>query len=430
MVAAAISGRFSPLTDSVSRALESSRANLEVRADREAFTLDLTFPAGVWSEVRETLPAILGQRLLKGLRLDDLRAEQLRRLQELRHDPRGLALRVYWQEALTGDNGTPAEGTDSEIATVTVEDIQKFCETHFTSGNYVLGLAGNVTSEQAAALDFALQQSLPSGNRRRRVYTCAIPAGLNVRIVEVPECDDSFLMVGTGLPHGTVDTAAWVFAFASAQQAVAGASLAGLEQFVRAERGISDDVEFTTGLAVSNADGAFWKTMEASTVDYFTVAVTTKPVNAIYALRIILKELTDLNSAGLSQEALSSVHALFEKDDDSRDPVTRMQSDLQKKLIGVEIPDPVSSGQPLPLSTVRTRQMIRSAFDPRNLWVVLVTSDGKSAADAILGGTTSYLYPEWVNRHETRVLDQEYLSFRPFWEASKIRVLQAEELFR
>ncbi len=430
MVATVVTEGLSPLSDSILSFLKDKGATIEMRAEREALILDATFPPEAWLNIESILPSLLTARVLDGLPLDELRRVQLERLQELRNAPEWIARSVLWRECMPGISGMPVEGTDSALNAITLENLRRFCESHLTSGNCLVGVSGPVSANQGQDVYGAIVRALPKGEPKRPKSSVVQTAGLNVRIVELPEVDDAYLLVGAASTPDPLDSAAWVFALASVQQAAPGASTAGIDHPLRAERGLTDDVTFSTGLAHADADGAYWKTDDASVAGYFTVATRTTYVNALHTLRIMIKELTDVHTAGLTQDEMTSMYAAIDKNETTRDPADRMRSLVARKYMGIELPSPPRTGVPFPVSPARARQLMRAAFDPRNLWIVAVVPDGQMFADQILSGMTTYAYPEWVNGRDIRVKDQEYLSFRPFWQAAKVSVIRSEDLFR
>lgn len=430
MLASIVGEGISPLSDSILAAMRSKSVTIEMRAEYGTMVLDASMPADEWLHFRNTLPLLLSTRMLDGLRLDDLRTVQLERLQELRKDPEWIARAVFWRESLRGESGMPAEGTDSSFNAITVEDLKSFCESHLTSGNCLAGISGPVTAKHGQDIYDAIVQTLPKGEAKHPAASIVSATGLNVRIVELPKSQEAFLLVGTALTPGPQDSAAWVFALASAQQATPGASTAGVDYALRSQRGLTDDVAFVTQLAHADADGVYWSTDDASIAGFFTVATRVQYVNALHTLRIIIKELTDVHTAGLTQDEMTSMYAAIDKNETTRDPAHRMRSLLARKCMGIELPSTSHTGVPFPVSPARARQLMRAAFDPKNLWIIAVVPEGQKFADQILSGMSTYAYPEWVNGHEIRAMDQEYLSFRPFWQAAKIRVIRSEDLFR
>ena len=107
-----------------------------------------------------------------------------------------------------------------------------------------------------------------------------------------------------------------------------------------------------------------------------------------------------------------------------------MRSAVVRIWLGLAPQQPREQSANSRITPLRTRQAIRHAFDPRNLWVVAVVPDALKFRTEILNGATSYQYPSWVDRRELRKLDQEYLAYRPIWEAKYIKALKADELFR
>jgi len=432
MTAQALSGPYSEAGGRDLTRLRSLGATIEASAGREALVIDISCPKSNWSQVAQLVAQHLTSPTFAGLKIDELRLRQHAALDSLRHDPEGLTRAVLWAATYDGTQlAAPPMGTDSSIEAITADDLETFQSQFITNGNYHLGMAGPIRKEEASTFDSHLQESLPSGGPAKATPAGRGPSGLNVRIVELRGLQRASILVGRATDHLSEDTAASVLAMAAALHGVPGASLLGMDQFLRVERGLVEGVDVETSLIQSTRDGVTLRSSDPSRRDCFFVSVQPDPLNALFAARIIIKELTDLNSAGLSQEDIGAMHKLILQLDHPTDDATlRMREALARKWVGVnEISETKGEGALLVTSS-RSRQLIRAAFDPRDLWVIAVVPDAQRFLAEVLSGMTTYQYPPWVDLREIRHLDQEYVSFRPFWQAEKIRSLKTGELFR
>lgn len=400
-------------------------ASLSASASREALTIDCTCPKSAW---RQSASLVIEQ--LKGpkseeLPIDRLRARQHADLDSLRHDAWGLAHSVLWREHCSD---WPPPGTDSAIDSISSQQLTAFFERVLNRDNYVMGLAGPVNQEDAAQFDASLQAELPTGRAAAVVAACPRPSGLNVRIVELNGLESATVLVGVAFDHFAKDTAAEVLALVAALHGVPSATHLGMDQSLRIERGLVSGIDIETARIQSTLGGAVLRSDDPVRRDYLIVGAETDPINALYVARIVIKELTDLNTAGLSPEDIRAMDKLLGSSrGDSDDAAAQMRSLVSWKWM--EIGAYERAGYPA-ITPQLTRRAIRLSLDPLNLWVVAVVPDGQAFQAGVLSGTSVYRYPDWVDRREMRKLDQEYLSYRPFWEAKIITVLNAEELFR
>ncbi|HWO58016.1 MAG TPA: insulinase family protein [bacterium] len=430
MMAALLSEPYSPAADSTLGQLRDHGVTIRAACEREVFTIDVECPPSVWAAALPLLARHLGPQTLEGLRLDELRLQQHAMIEKLRHDPLALSRAVFWSAVYPEGPGGLAAGTDRGVEQVSVENLRTFRATFLSNANVYAGLAGPVTVAMASAWETQVMAALPPGSQPASHPNPVHPDGLNVRIVELPEAESTYVLIGRALTHTCRDTAAWVMAAGAVYHALPGASRNGIDQFLRQERGLCEELEMSTGLAVAGTDGARYQSGELSANDFLTVRAAFSPVNALYATRILIKELTDYNAAGLTTEELQSYVGYLQKSHEGASPAERMRAQLAQRWLRCPPPIQPEPRGAYPLSTARIRQSVRAAFDPTDLWVIFVTSDVRTLSANLLGGTVSFTYPEWVDAREMRRLDQEYAAYRPFWEAAKTSLVRAPEFFR
>jgi predicted Zn-dependent peptidase len=208
-------------------------------------------------------------------------------------------------------------------------------------------------------------------------------------------------------------------------------SLSGMDQSLRVERGLVYAIDAGNAWIETASPHVQVRINDPVRRDYGAVKMQLAPVNALYAAKIVIKELADLDAAGIGEADIARIQQLLARaDSSSTDAVERMKARLAQRWMGLDTGMRGSKSGGTALTSVRVRQLLRSAFDPANLWIVAVVPAGERLRAEILSGMTAYVYPDWVDRREIRRMDQEYLSYRPFWQADKIQVLKADSLFR
>jgi len=429
LTARAIEKSFSSSEASV---LNGGNAVLKASATREALTLDFTSPKASFPSAGRALANHLANLPIDDSQLENLQHGQLVLLNSLRRDAAWLANSVFWQSVFQGGQcALPAIGSDSSVAQIHVDDVRKFLGTFITKDNYELGLSGPISDADASKFASDLQELLPPKVQTSQRAAAASASGLGVQIVEVPGLTESTLLIGFGAPHTSRDSASMALAMAMILETSPSFSLSGMDQSLRVERGLVDAIDAGTARIETASPHVQLRVNDPVRRDYTAIKMQLAPVNALYAAKIVIKELVDLDAAGIGEADITRIQQLLARADSSTtDAVERMKSRLARRWMGLDTGMRGSKSGGTGLTSVRVRQLLRSALDPANLWIVAVVPEGERFRAEILGGMTAYVYPDWVDRREIRRLDQEYLSYRPFWQADKVQVLRADSLFR
>lgn len=411
--------------------LQTMNATLRATAGREALIIDIRCPKENWGSAQDVIARQLRSETFDGLEIDVMRSRLLAALDSVRQDALSLANAVFWSHATDSTNAVhPSLGTDESVGLITEDHIKTLASATFNSRNYALGLCGAVGPRDVTAFDKLLQQTLLPGERVTPVTQVVRPRGLNMKIVELSGIAHSVVVLGVAASHRSSDSTSLVMAMSSILQGVRGFALTGMDQALRAERGMVETVDIGTSWIESTQDVLTLRETDPTRHDFITVTLQTKPINALYSARIAIKELTDMNTAGLSAEDIARTRAtLNEAQMAHSDVTTRMRVGVTQKWMGADEYSFGDATKPA-VSSSRSRQLIRSAFDPQNLWVVVVVPKGEQFRAEVMSGMSMYVYPNWVDQNEIRRLDQEYLSFRPFWQTERVEVMNAADLFR
>ena len=412
--------------------LTSLGASLAATAEREILRVDLTFPKTATSHIARLVGQRLSRLQIDSSRIDELRLIQHASLDSLRHEVDWLVQSAFWNAAYQGTPySLPPTGSDSSIELIRSADVDSFRSRFITRGNYVLGLAGSVGSLDAATFDDQIQELLPAGGPANRIPPALPPSGLEVAIVELPNVPTTTISVGCSAPHLSTDTAAMVLAMTVALEAGPGLSITGIDQSIRVERGLAELVCGRTSWINTTQTGVDFSGEAPSSRDFLMFTVHANPTNALYSARIIIKELADISNAGISDNEIVQVHYTLEQAISAvTDSPTRMRDRLSRLWMGIESDSELLGSRPDALNLTQSRRILRTIIDPKNLWLIAVVPDAERFREEILSGMSTYQYPDWVDQGEIRRLDQEYLSYRPYWQAEKIQTSKASDLFR
>lgn len=431
MTAAVMSGMLPETGGENLARLRALGVSFNAAAGRETLTIDVRCPKTAWVEAGQLIVKQMTESAIQNPSLDELRLRQHVSLDSLRQESIGLAQAIFWTEQCgVAMRSAPVMGTDSSIETITIADLRDFTHRCLTSDNCVLGISGPITEAMAREFRDIVEDILPGGRRVDPAPACPRPSGLNVRIIQSPYAELSTILIGTVSAHLTSDTAGAVMAMAAALHGIPSASPLGLERALHAQRGLTEEVTVESGRLRLSGNAVELPADDPCGRDFFTICTKVDSYNALYVAHIIHKELSDLNTAGLSEPEMVTMGKLVPaSSSDSAGTVARMRAEAARRWLGIT-PDMQADSIAGRLTPAAARRLLREALDPHDLWVVAIVPDANRFYSDILGGAISYRYQLWANTPETRKLDREYVGVRPFWQAEKIRSITADKLFR
>lgn len=117
-----------------------------------------------------------------------------------RDDDRGLCERAYRSAIFPGHPyGRTIRGTRASVENAgTIATVRRMYETHFTRGNLIIALAGDVTEEKARKLAEAIVAGVPDGPARPDAAPEPVmPAGRRLVFVDKPERTQTQILIGT-----------------------------------------------------------------------------------------------------------------------------------------------------------------------------------------------------------------------------------------
>ncbi len=147
----------------------------------------------------ELLVRLLGSPTFAEDELARLRRETAAEIIEARDSDRALAQRAFRRAVFVGHPyARSAVGTARTVESITVADVRAAFERTFTRGNFVLGFAGDVTTEEATRLGERLTGALREG--AAHVDDVAEPArvtGRRLVFVDKPERTQTQILLGS-----------------------------------------------------------------------------------------------------------------------------------------------------------------------------------------------------------------------------------------
>lgn len=128
--------------------LEELATSISFNADEDYFYVSLKCLTRNLDESLKLLNLTLTQPTLAPEAIERIRNQILTRIEKSSEDPQYLASRAL-EEGLFGSHpyGWPSLGTEGSVKAVTRQDLQSFVAQHFTRGNVIISIAGDVTGD-------------------------------------------------------------------------------------------------------------------------------------------------------------------------------------------------------------------------------------------------------------------------------------------
>lgn len=230
--------------------------------------------------------------------LGRLKRETLAELQELLDSDRALARR-WFRRALFGGHpyGRSTAGTAESIASINLNDVKEHYQSHFTSDNLIVALAGDVQRQEGEELLAALTKDLPtSAAPLDSVEHPGGPTGKTLWVVDKPDRTQTQILIGGlgGHPSDTDHTALLV-----ANTVFGGTFTSRLTQEVRGKRGWSYG---------ASSSLPFDRKRQAFSMSTFPAAE-----DAAECVKLQLSLMNDWVEHGITAEELSYAKSYLEK---------------------------------------------------------------------------------------------------------------------
>ena len=188
--------------------------------------------------------------------------------------------------------GLPSSGTPATLAAITRADLQAYHARNFVPNNMILGIVGDVTSEEAFAAAERVFGGWPAAERAPLTTVEPPPPTRRIVIIDKPDAVQTGIRVGQlGIPRNSDD----YLAFDLAVKILGGEGANRLQRVLRSERGLTYGA--SADLAARKQAGDF-------------VAETdTRTETTGEALRLMVDEFSTLRRERVSQGELSDAQA-------------------------------------------------------------------------------------------------------------------------
>ncbi|GAB4329481.1 MAG: pitrilysin family protein [Candidatus Zixiibacteriota bacterium] len=425
------SARFS--RSEIDSKLDAMAARLTVEVEREVSIIEGLCLTESWPEFSDLFFSVITEPRFDPTEMTALVSDQLDEIEQIKRDDADLA-KAALQYYIYKDHpyGHPTAGLEHTVKTFTAQDARAFFRDHYTSGNYTLGLAGDVSDTLARSIHRVLKSALTDGAPARPVLPDPIITSTQVYLIEKENRAQAQLRFGRPIDITRRDPDFVPLFLVNSYLGRHRESMGQLYRQIRAARGLS----YGAYSYAEHFEQEGWSNLARPGLprrqQYFSVWVYPKSINANFVIRIVMKMLADLREQGLTAQQLDAAR---------RFEINHFPFEIEtpRRLLGMRM-DEVAYGTPAFVDSFTARaaavtvedakRAIQRAIDPSSMVIVAVVSDAEQFATSLLGDQVMFQYPSGVDPRGLRQADRPFLNYTLPIQAGNIRIVKAEEMFR
>jgi len=384
-------------------------ARIDVAVGRDMTVFSGRSPAGGAQALHEAMARAILSPGFTGESIETQRTAQTGALEALRADPARLAAAAI--DAFADRDGPyahPTEGTDAGIAAIGRDDLVAFHAARYVKGGIAVAVGGAVENALLSRIrrDY---EALPDGEPAREARGCSFPAGPRFFVVERPGPGTASIAIGHPL---ALSPAHPDYAALRVATADLGASLT---------RDLVTLRSLSAATAVSIDPEAGGATARRRLT--FTIAFTTAPENARFAIDIALYDLHRLATYGVDGDALAHAASIVAAGPATDAAVT----DVMLGNPGGSKRLPASSG------AVTVDDLVSAAarhLHPDRVVIVAVVPDAEAFIARMLEPVAPVTYPAVVDVAAIDAADRAIRGVRHGLKRDDFEVVAASGIFR
>lgn len=413
--------------------LDDLAARIDFDVDRDVVVVEGLCLTESWPEFSDLLFSVLTEPVFDSTEMVRLVDDQLDAIEQIRRDDGDLAKAalqyyIYYNHPY----GHPVEGLTHAVETITPADVRNFYNTYYTSNNYILGLAGDVSDSLAASINARLKSALPNTTPPAQILPQPTVSGIQVHLIEKENRAQAQLRFGRPIEIGRQDAAFMPLFLANTFLGRHRESMGLLYQTIRAKRGLSYGAYSYAEHFDQDRGSNLARPGKPRRQQYFSAWVYPKSINAKFVIKIVLKTLTDLYTNGLTEEQLAAA----KKFEINHFP---FEIETPRRLLGMRM-DEVALHTPAFVDSFATRaqavtvnevhEALEQAVDPSNIVIVAIVSNGEEFAKQFLGSQVMHEYPSGVDPESLRADDIPFTNFPLHIKVENVHIVRADEMFR
>ena len=417
----------------IDETLDDLAARLSFDVDRDVVVIEGLCLTESWPRFSDLLFSMLTEPTFDSTEMARLVDDQLDAIEQIRRDDGDLAKAalqyyIYYDQPY----GHPVEGITHAVETITPADARNFYNTYYTSNNYILGLAGDVSDSLANSINARLKAGLSNTTPPAQVLPQPSVKGVQVHLIEKENRAQAQLRFGRPIDIGRQDAAFMPLFLANTYLGRHRESMGMLYQTIRAKRGLSYGAYSYAEHFDQDRGSNLARPGKPRREQYFSAWVYPKSVNAKFVINIVMKTLTDMYNNGITDNQLASAkefeinHFPFEIETPRR--LLGMRMDELELQTPAFVDSFTTRAEAVTLD--RANDAIKQAMDPNNMVIVAVVSNGEEFATQLLSGEVLHEYPSGVDPMSLRSEDVPYTNYTLKIQPTDIHIVKADEMFK
>jgi zinc protease len=418
--------------DQITDLLDQISARLNVEVHKEVIVISGTTLKENLDDFYKVFSEVVLKPTFPEEQIEKTRTDQLDAIENVRQDDVDLIRQEFENYIFRGHPyGHLVCGNESSVKSLTRQDAVDFYDKYFVRNNIQLGLAGDF--DQATLDEFRKDMSsLKSGITPELEGRVRPIVGRKVLLVQKEGRAQTQFRIGH--PYGLTRSSSDYFPLLVANVYLGKhrESIGRLYKTVRMERGLS----YGAYSYIEHFEQAGWGKLVAPNiprlVQYFSMWSYVKSINAKFAIKLCLKELTDLVNNGIPQDR-------FELTKNFEENQYAFQIETPERKLGLLLddefygtPDFVEDYEKnvARVTIEEADAAARAYLSPENIAIVALVSDADEFKQELLTGATIIEYP---SQKDTAALGEEDAEIKAFdlgLREQDFEIVKASDLFK
>lgn len=418
--------------DEIEEMLDFISARLNIRTEKEVIVISGTTLKENLDKFYHVLTEVILDPTFPEEEIEKMKMDQINSIGNIKQDDAQLSAKVF-EDFLFGGHpyGHLVQGKISTVKSFTREDAIDFYDRHFLRNNIILGIAGDFDNEIKNAFVNDISR-LEEGELSSEETTLPQLVGRKVLLIEKEGRAQTHLRVGHPLTITREDPDFISLYLANTYLGRHRESLGRLYQKVRSERGLS----YGAYSYVEHFQQAGWSKLALPNTprraQYFSMWTYPKSINAKFAIKLALKEFTDLVTHGVGEKTFDFIKN-FEKNHlpfELETPERKLGLLMDEEFYGnfgfwknfEERVENVTAG--------KVREKVKKYLSTENIAIVALVSDGEKFKRELLSDKTLIEYPSGVDSVALKNKDEQIKGFELNLKPENFEIVKIADLFQ
>jgi zinc protease len=418
--------------DQIEEMLDFISADLTIRTEKEVIVISGTTLKEHLDEFYQIFTEVVLDPTFPEKEIEKMKVDQINAIENIKQDDTKLTLQVFENFLFRGHPyGHLVEGKISSIRTLTRQDAIDFYDKHFVRNNVILGIAGDFDDGIKNALISDLS-GLEKGGLSSDETIIPQLVGRKVLLLEKEGRAQTQLRIGQPLTITRKDPNFIPLYLANSYLGKHRESLGRLFQTVRSERGLC----YGAYSYVEHFQQAGWSKLALPNIprqaQYFSMWTYPKSVNAKFAIKLALKELSNLVNHGINMGAFDFIknfeknHLPFELETPERKLGLLMDEEFYRNFgFWEDFEKRVEE-----ITAEKVGKVLKKHLSPDNFAIVALVSDGEEFKRELLSDETDIEYPSGVDENMLKSADEEIKAFNLNLKPENFEIVKVTELFQ